>query len=528
MLALRVLGLQGKNAVQSAAAFSTSRALAAPEKVKLWIHGQPVESQTTDWLELTNPATDEVIGLVPKATRSEMQAAVDSSKEAFDKWKRLSILARQQCMFKLRELIKRDTKKIAENVTKEQGKILADSEGGIMRALQVIEHACGVTTLQQGEYLQGISKDMDVYSMRVPLGVCGAIMPFNFPFMCPLWMLPTALVTGNTVVLKPSEQTPGASIILAEIVKEAGFPDGCMNVIHGQHDAVNFMLDHPDIKSISFVGSDRVGKHVYSRGCAAGKRVQANMGAKNHAIILPDANKDVALTHLVAAGYGAAGERCMALAVAVFVGETKQWIPDLIEKAKKLNVNAGWVPGADFGPLISRGAQKRVREIIANARKDGCNVSLDGSNVKVPGFEKGYFIGATVIEGVQPNMECYKEEIFAPVLCVMTADTMDEAMEIINTNINGNGTAIFTTNGAAARKFVENIDVGQVGINVPIPVPLPMFSFTGSRNSFRGDLNFYGKAGINFFTQLKTVTQHWRSEDSVIDTKPQMVFPQHG
>lgn len=510
-------------------ALSTSRAtFASLEKVKLWIHGQPVESQTTDWIELMNPATDEVISHVPKSTLSEMEAAIESSKAAAEKWKRTPISSRQQCMFKFQELIRRDIKKLAENITKEHGKTLSDSEGGLMRGLQVVEHVCGITSLQLGEFLPSISKDMDSFSFRIPLGVTGGICPFNFPAMCPLWMFPVALATGNTMILKPSEQTPGASLMLAELVKEAGFPDGALNIIHGQHEAVNFICDHPAIKAISFVGSDCAGKHVYQRGSANGKRVQANMGAKNHGVVMPDANKEAALNHLTAAAFGAAGERCMALSTAVFVGESQMWLPDLVKKAKKLNVNAGWVPGADFGPLISRAAQQRVIRLIESARKDGCKISLDGSSVKVKGFEKGYFVGATILEGVHPHMECYKEEIFGPVLCVMTADTLDEAIEIINKNPYGNGTAIFTTNGATARKFMDQIDVGQVGINVPIPVPLPMFSFTGNRGSFLGDLNFYGKAGVNFYTQLKTITQCWRHEEVTSESKPEMAFPQHG
>jgi len=389
-----------------------------------------------------------------------------------------------------------------------------------------VEHACSVPSLQLGETLPNVSRDMDTYSIRVPLGVTAGITPFNFPAMIPLWMFPLALVTGNTMVLKPSEQDPGACMMLVALAKEAGVPDGCVNVIHGQHAAVNFICDNPDIKAISFVGSDQAGRYIYERGSKNGKRVQSNMGAKNHGVVMPDANKDTTLNQLTAAAFGAAGQRCMALTTAVFVGEARKWLPEVVEKARKLHVNAGWKPETDVGPLISPAAKKRVLGLIESAKKEGANVLLDGSKVTVPGFENGNFVGPTVIAGVKPSMTCYKEEIFGPVLCVLETDTLDEAIDLINKNPYGNGTAIFTTNGITARRFLNQIDVGQVGINVPIPVPLPMFSFTGSRGSFMGDQNFYGKAGLNFFTQLKTVTQYWRSEDATPEAKPQLAFPQ--
>jgi len=344
--------------------------------------------------------------------------------------------------------------------------------------------------------------------------------------MIPLWMFPLALVTGNTMILKPSEQDPGAAMMLVQLAKEAGAPDGTVNVIHGQHSAVDFICDHPDIHAISFVGSDQAGSYIYERGSKNGKRVQSNMGAKNHGVIMPDANKETTLNQLTAAAFGAAGQRCMALTTAVFVGEARKWLPELVERAKKLKVNAGWLPDTDIGPLISPQSKKRVEGLIESAKKEGAQVPLDGSNCTVKGFEKGNFVGPTVISGVKPNMRCYKEEIFGPVLCVLETDTLDEAIQLINDNPYGNGTAIFTSNGATARRFTQQIDVGQIGINVPIPVPLPMFSFTGSRGSFRGDQNFYGKAGLNFYTQLKTVTQFWRSEDATPEAKPQLAFPQ--
>jgi malonate-semialdehyde dehydrogenase (acetylating)/methylmalonate-semialdehyde dehydrogenase len=415
---------------------------------------------------------------------------------------------------------------LAESITQEQGKTLADADGDVMRGLQVVEHACSVTSLQLGETLPNISKDMDTISFRVPLGVTAGITPFNFPAMIPLWMFPMALVCGNTMVLKPSERDPGATMILMELAKEAGIPDGCVNVIHGAHDTVTFICENPDIKAISFVGSDQAGKYIYEHGSRHGKRVQSNMGAKNHGVIMPDANKESTLNQLVAAAFGAAGQRCMALSTAIFVGKSKDWLPELTQRAKKLHVSAGWEKDADLGPVISPQSKKRICELVESGKKEGAKVTLDGRDIVVKGYEKGNFVGPTILTDVKPNMRCYKEEIFGPVLCVLTTETLDEAIEIINGNQYGNGTAIFTTNGATARKFTQSVDVGQIGVNVPIPVPLPMFSFTGSRGSFLGDLNFYGKAGVNFFTQLKTVTQLWREDDASKEAKPQLHFPQ--
>lgn len=496
------------------AQFHTNSRLLAVPNTKMFIDGQFVESKTTKWIDLHNPATNEVITRVPESTLDEMNAAVASCKTAFKSWRDTTILTRQQCMFKLQNLIKENMGKLAENITAEQGKTLIDAEGDVLRGLQVVEHCCSMTSTSLGETLTGIAKDMDTMTIREPLGVCAGITPFNFPAMIPLWMFPIALTCGNTMVIKPSERDPGACMILMELVKEAGFPDGVVNVIHGKHDSVNFVCDHPDIKAISFVGSDQAGTYIYDRGTKNGKRVQSNMGAKNHGVIMPDANKEMTLNQLVGAAFGAAGQRCMALTTAVFVGESKEWIPELIEKTKQLKVNAGHVAGADLGPLISPESKNRVCDLIQSGIDEGANVLLDGRDISVPGYEKGNFVGPSVIHDVKPNMKCYKEEIFGPVLCSLNVDTLDDAIEFINSNPYGNGTAIFTTNGATARKFTNEIDVGQVGVNVPIPVPLPMFSFTGSRGSFRGDTHFYGRQGMQFYTKMKTVTQMWREDDA--------------
>jgi malonate-semialdehyde dehydrogenase (acetylating)/methylmalonate-semialdehyde dehydrogenase len=364
-----------------------------------------------------------------------------------------------------------------------------------------------------GETAENVGKNIDTYSYRQPLGVCAGITPFNFPAMIPLWMFPLAVTCGNTFLLKPSEKDPGASMIIARLAREAGLPPGVLNVIHGAHDSVNFICDDPAIRSISFVGGDAAGRHIHSRGTSNGKRVQSNMAAKNHAAIMPDANKEATLNSLVGAAFGAAGQRCMALSTAVFIGESKEWIPELVERARKLKLSSGFTPGADLGPLITKESKDRVIRLIQSGVDQGAAIPLDGRNVSVPEFPKGNFVGPTVLTGVRPDMTCYKEEIFGPVLLCLTADTLEDAIQLINNNPYGNGTAIFTRSGAAARKYQHEIDVGQVGINIPIPVPLPFFSFTGSRGSFVGASHFYGKAGVHFYTQTKTITSLWKEED---------------
>ncbi|XP_038621455.1 methylmalonate-semialdehyde dehydrogenase [acylating], mitochondrial [Tachyglossus aculeatus] len=509
-----------------APASSSSSSSSAPA-VKLFIDGKFVESKSDRWIDIHNPATNEAIGRVPLATREEMEAAVTSCRRAAASWAETSVLSRQQVLLRYQQLIKENSKEVAKLITLEQGKTLADAEGDVFRGLQVVEHACSVTSLMLGETMPSITKDMDTWTYRLPLGVCAGIAPFNFPAMIPLWMFPVALVCGNTFLMKPSERVPGATMLLAKLLRDSGAPDGTLNVIHGQHEAVNFICDHPEIKAISFVGSNQAGEYIYERGSRNGKRVQANMGAKNHGVVMPDANKENTLNQLVGAAFGAAGQRCMALSTAVLVGEAKNWLPDLVEKAKKLRVDAGDRPGADLGPLISPQAKERVCRLIESGTQEGASVLLDGRKIQVEGYEEGNFVGPTIISEVKPNMTCYREEIFGPVLVVLEADSLDEAIQLVNGNPYGNGTAIFTTNGATARKFSHLVDVGQVGVNVPIPVPLPMFSFTGSRSSFRGDTNFYGKQGIQFYTQLKTIISQWKEEDATV-TSPAVVMPTMG
>lgn len=483
---------------------------------KLFIQGEFVESKTDNWLDVHNPATNQVVSRVPICTKEEMNTALESARNAFQDWSSRSIINRQNILSNYKHLIQQNMTRLAESITVEQGKTLTDSEGDITRGLQVVEFASAITSLGTDQYLHGVAKNMDTYSIRVPLGVCGGIAPFNFPAMIPLWMFPLAIVSGNTFIMKPSERVPGTTMILMDLLKRAGCPDGVVNVIHGQHDAVNFICDHPDIKAVSFVGSDRAGFHVHDRCTQARKRVQCNMGAKNHGIVLPDAKKTDTLKQLVGAAFGAAGQRCMALSTAIFVGESQGWIPELIDIASKLKVGPGHLPGIDLGPLISPQAKQRCIDLIESGAKQGAKLLLDGRNIKVDGYDHGNFVGPTILSDVTPEMECYKEEIFGPVLVILKCDTFQDAIKMINENCYGNGTALFTTSGSKARHYVEQTNVGQIGINVPIPVPLPMFSFTGSKKSFVGDYNFYGRAGYEFYTQMKTVTQCWPEEDNLL------------
>lgn len=493
-----------------AASGAISSSTALQPAVKLLIGGEFRESQSSSSVNVVNPATQEVVSRLPLCTPEEFEEAVQAAKAAYPQWRDTPVPVRARVMFKLQELIRRDMDALALSITTEQGKTLADARGDVFRGLEVVEQACAMPMYQMGELAGNVSQGIDLYSIRQPLGVCAGICPFNFPAMIPLWMFPLAVTAGNTFVLKPSEKDPGAAMMLAELAHEAGLPPGVLNIVHGTHDVVNSICDHPDIRAISFVGSDKAGRHIYSRAAAAGKRVQCNMGAKNHAVVLPDADEAAALNALVGAAFGAAGQRCMAISTAVFVGGSQPWEASLIEKASSLRVNAGVEAGTDVGPVISQDSLARIERLVESGVKEGARLILDGRGIKVPGYESGNFVGPTILADVRPDMECYREEIFGPVLLLLSVPTLEEAIDLVNRNPYGNGTAIFTRSGHAARKFQHEIDVGQVGINLPIPVPLPFFSFTGSRGSFAGDLNFYGKAGVNFYTQIKTVTASWK------------------
>ena len=492
---------------------SKPAALANPvPTVKMLLDGKFIESRTSEWHEVVNPATQEVLAQVPFATDDELHAAVASAKKAFKTWKNTPLAARARIMLKLQALVRQHMSRIAQTLSAEQGKTLADAEGDVFRGLEVVEHACSIGTLQLGEFAENVAGGVDTYTLRQPIGVCAGITPFNFPAMIPLWMFPMAIVCGNTFVLKPSEQDPLTPMLLAELALEAGVPPGVLNIVHGGKRVVDAICTHPDIVAVSFVGSTAVGTHVYGLASEHGKRVQCMMGAKNHAVVMPDANKEQSLNSLVGATFGAAGQRCMATSVTVLVGEAQKWIPDIVAKAKGLKVNAGVEKNTDLGPVVSKNAKHRILGLVEDGIKEGAKLELDGRGIKVPGYEQGNFIGPTIFSAVTPAMKIYTTEIFGPVMVIVGVNTLEEAITLINNNPFGNGTGIFTQSGAVARKFQNEIDVGQVGINVPIPVPVPFFSFTGSRGSKLGDLGPYGKQVVQFYTQTKTVTSRWFDE----------------
>ncbi|KLU87776.1 methylmalonate-semialdehyde dehydrogenase [Magnaporthiopsis poae ATCC 64411] len=439
-----------------------------------FIDNKFVASKATAFIDLHDPATNNLVTRVPQMTDAELKAAVASAERAFPAWRATSVLARQQIMFKFVGLIRENWDRLAASITLEQGKTFADAKGDVLRGLQVAEAACGAPELLKGELLE-VAKDMETRTYREPLGVVAAICPFNFPAMIPLWCIPIATITGNTLILKPSERDPGAAMILAELCQKAGFPDGVVNVVHGAHRTVDFILDAPAIKAVSFVG-----------------RKQGPASTSTRA-------------------------RCMALSTLVMVGETREWLPELAELARGLSVNGGFEPGADLGPVITPQSKARIESLIASAEEEGATILLDGRGYKPAKYPNGNWVGPTIITGVKPEMRCYREEIFGPVLVCLEVASLDEAVELINSNEYGNGVAIFTRSGPTAESFRRDIQAGQVGINVPIPVPLPMFSFTGNKRSVAGGgaSTFYGKPGINFYTQLKTVTALWQSADAI-------------
>ncbi|KAK6465416.1 Aldehyde/histidinol dehydrogenase [Scheffersomyces coipomensis] len=470
------------------------------------------KSDSKEWFDIHDPATNYVVSKVPQSTPQELEDAIASAAKAFPIWKEYSIIKRQGIAFKFVQLLRENMDRIASVIVLEQGKTFVDAQGDVTRGLQVAEAACNITNDLKGETLE-VSTDMETKMIREPLGVVASICPFNFPAMVPLWSLPLILVTGNTAVVKPSERVPGAAIIIAQLAAEAGVPAGVLNIVHGKHDTVNKLIEDPRIKALTFVGGDKAGKYIYEKGTSLGKRVQANLGAKNHLVVLPDSNKQQFVNAINGAAFGAAGQRCMAISVLVTVGKTKEWVNDIVEDAKLLKVGSGFDPASDLGPLINSGSLVKSHEIIEDSVKNGATLALDGRGYKPADerFSKGNFLGPTVLTNVKPGQRAYDEEIFAPVLSVVNVETIDEAIELINANKYGNGVSIFTSSGSSAQYFTKRIDVGQVGVNVPIPVPLPMFSFTGSRGSFLGDLNFYGKSGVTFLTKPKTITASWKS-----------------
>lgn len=483
------------------------------KRVPLLINGEFISSKTDQWIPVTNPATQEVIAEVPCATAAEMQAAIAGAERAFQSWRNVPVPQRARVMLRYQALLKEHHDEIAEILSQETGKTFEDAKGDVWRGIEVVEHACNIPSLLMGETVENVAAGIDTYSITQPLGVCAGITPFNFPAMIPLWMFPLAIACGNTFILKPSEQDPLTPTRLVELALEAGVPEGVLQLVHGSREQVDTLLTDPVIRAISFVGSVPVGQHVYRTGTEHLKRVQAFAGAKNHMVVMPDAQKQQVINNLVGASCGAAGQRCMAISVVVLVGEAQNWIGEIKEAIGNVRPGAWNDPEAAFGPLISPAAKERVLSLIAQGKAEGADCLLDGSECEVEGFPDGNWIGPSLFNNVTPEMSIYQQEIFGPVLCVVNVDSLEEAIALVNASPYGNGTSIFTASGAAAHKYQHEIEVGQVGINVPIPVPLPFFSFTGWKQSFYGDQHAYGKQAIRFYTETKTVTARWFDED---------------
>ena len=485
------------------------------ERLPLWIGGRAVAPTTTRYGEVTNPATGEVIRHVPFANAADVDAAVQSAASAFAAWSTTPALRRARILMRFRDLLDTHKKDLARVVTEEHGKTLIDAEGSLTRGLEVVEFATGIPHLLKGEHSASVGTDVDSFSLRQAVGVCAGITPFNFPAMVPMWMFPVAIACGNTFVLKPSERDPSLSLRLAQLLQEAGLPDGVFNVVHGDKEAVDAILRHPMIKAVSFVGSTPIARYIYETGAAHGKRVQALGGAKNHAVVMPDADLDFAADAIIGAGYGSAGERCMAISAVVAVGDAGDALVErLAARARAVTVGPGDAKDIEMGPVITCAARDRIMGLIDRGADEGAAVVVDGRRPAVAGHEAGFFVGPTLFDRVTSAMTVYREEIFGPVLCVLRVDSLTDAIALINGNPYANGAAIFTRSGHAARRFQQDAEVGMAGINVPIPVPMAFYSFGGWRNSLFGDLNVHGTDGVRFYTRLKTVTSRWPDDGS--------------
>jgi malonate-semialdehyde dehydrogenase (acetylating)/methylmalonate-semialdehyde dehydrogenase len=477
------------------------------KRISHWIGGRIVEGRSGRSGVVYNPATGQQSGAVDFASAEEVDEAVQAAKEAFHRWRSVSLAKRAELFFNIRELLHERREEVAKILTREHGKVLSDAIGEVTRGLEVVEFCCGLPTLLKSEYSEQASTGIDVYSIRQPLGVVAGITPFNFPAMVPMWMWAPALATGNTFVLKPSEKDPSASVWTAELLKEAGVPDGVFNVVHGDKVAVDAVLQHPDIQAVSFVGSTPIAKYVYEQATSRGKRCQALGGAKNHMIVLPDADIDMAADSAVSAAYGSAGERCMAISQVVAVGHAAEPLIEAIkERIPKVKVGDGMDPTSEMGPLVTREHRDKVASYVENAPAEGAKVLVDG---REDAPEEGFFLRPSLLDDVKPGMKAYEDEIFGPVLGVTRVDTYDEAVRLVNENPYGNGTAIFTRDGGVARQFQFDVQVGMVGINVPIPVPVAYYSFGGWKASLFGDRHIYGPEGIDFYTRGKVVTSRW-------------------
>jgi malonate-semialdehyde dehydrogenase (acetylating)/methylmalonate-semialdehyde dehydrogenase len=478
--------------------------------IEHWIGGTTTAGHSDRTATVWNPATGEAAAEVRLAGPETVEKAVAAAATAFESWGDSSLSQRTKVLFAFREIVVRRAGELAEAITDEHGKVLSDAAGEVQRGLEVVEFACGIPTQLQGGFSDQVSTDVDSHTFRQPLGVCVGITPFNFPAMVPMWMFPVAIACGNTFVLKPSERDPSASMLLAEMLAEAGLPDGVLNVVHGDKVAVDALLDHPDVAAVSFVGSTPIARYVHERATASGKRVQALGGAKNHAIVLPDADLDFAAQHLVSAAFGSAGERCMAISAAVAVGAAGDAVVERVdERARAVRVGPGRDPASEMGPIVTPESRDRIVGLIAAGEHQGGEVVVDGRGLVVPGHEDGFWVGPTVIDRVTISMDCYTNEIFGPVLSVLRADTIDDAIDLINTNPYGNGTAVFTNSGGAARRFVRGVKVGMIGVNVPVPVPMAHHSFGGWKDSLFGEHHIHGPDGVRFYTRGKVVTTRW-------------------
>lgn len=479
------------------------------------INGQSVAGTSGNTADIFNPNTGEVQAKVCLASKSEIDKAIETAEAAFPAWSAINPQRRARVMFEFKNLLEKHMDELAELLSLEHGKVVADSRGDVQRGLEVVEFACGIPHVQKGEYTNSAGPGIDVYSMRQPLGVCAGITPFNFPAMIPMWMFAMAIAAGNTFILKPSEKDPSVPMRLGQLFLEAGAPEGVLNVVNGDKTAVDAILDHPSVKAVSFVGSSDIAQYIYSRGTANGKRVQAMGGAKNHGIILPDANMDQAVKDIVGAAYGSAGERCMALPVVVPVGQktADEFIERISDEVAKLKVGISTDKDAHYGPVVTAAHKAKIEDYIRIGQEEGADLLIDGRGFSLQGYEDGFFVGPSLFDNVKPGMKTYDEEIFGPVLQVVRAETLEEAARLPSDHQYGNGVAIFTRNGRAARDFAASVNVGMVGVNVPIPVPVSYHSFGGWKRSAFGDTNQYGTEGARFWTKVKTVTQRWPEGD---------------
>jgi malonate-semialdehyde dehydrogenase (acetylating)/methylmalonate-semialdehyde dehydrogenase len=489
-----------------------------------FINGVTVDTQSGRHADVFNPALGEPVAKVALGTAEEVDAAVRAAEQAFPSWSATPPLTRARVLFKYLQLCQQHVDEFAAMITREHGKTFEDAKGEVARGIEMVEFAVGIPQMLKGEFTDQISRGIDAWSMRQALGVVAGITPFNFPVMVPMWMFPVALACGNTFILKPSERDPSASLLHARLLKEAGLPDGVFNVVQGDKVTVDALLDHPVVQAISFVGSTPIAEYIYSRGCAAGKRVQALGGAKNHMVVMPDADMEMTVDALMGAAFGSAGERCMAISVVVAVGDAGDKIVDaLAKRTAALKVRDGMASDAEMGPVVSSAAKQRIERLIGEGVEQGAKLVVDGRDHKVVGRENGFFIGGTLFDHVTPDMTIYKEEIFGPVLCMLRAPDIGTAVELINRNEYGNGVAIYTRDGGVAREFVRQIQVGMVGVNVPLPVPMAFNSFGGWKRSLFGDHHAYGPEGVRFYTRHKAVMQRWPNTASA---GAEFAFPQ--